>query len=925
LTKADAGRGLGRTAADHPRRGAAQAQYQAEHQPNAAQHRGQSANRARSAVDAGSRRVGLDRDEGLGEGPQSSLRDGNGFALDIQRYLDDEAVLPVRPVPAYRFRKFARRHKALLATTALVTTALVLGLIGTSWQAVRALRAESAALVEKDVKELALHAEEIQREIAEQARQESQKAAEDARREAAVSQALNEFLIQDLLGMADAAKQVEGRLSADPDVRLSTLLDRAANLSESRFIENPEVQATVHFTIAEAYRSTGQYEKAIQFYRRCFEQRTELFGDQHPDTFTAMRGLANALRDAGDYQQSLSMRQRTIPLAETLFGAEHELVLGELSSLGILFQDLGRFGEAREATTRAWQLAGSLLGPEHPTSRQSLGNLARLAGQLGDYSQAKELSDQHYELTELAQGPDHPDSIRSLGNRGLAELFLGDYQAALLSYQEAVKRAKQVLGSGHPSTLLLMNQLANVYQRLDRNDDAFDMHQQTYTGRLELLGPRHPDTLQSMHNMGLMHAVLGQYDQAQPILEQNLQLYRETLGDEHPTTLYPMATLARVMGMNGQFEASLALNHQILEHRRKLLGENHPDTLAATLAVAEIHYQLRRYPQAAEQLQDLWQRISQSLGQRHPQTLYVLEHWATALYASAHYSDARERFEEVIEISRHIKGESHPDVFSHRQNRIAVLSRLGQHSEVLQDARQLMEDAVAEFGETHEMALACHFALATSQLRADDLSAAEASLTAILSQLRQLGALQSENGAEVAGSLAAMYLTSGDITSAKAILEEVRDTAWNRQSDAWPWAKILSLYGDCLSQIGDIKQAESMLVGGFEALSQSSHDLHDPERSEELHQAARRLAEHFSRTDNVLERDRWRDIQRGLLSEAGRKQNDPSDFAQSREANSSPPLSVVKNGRSGQAAWQAIWCPFLLCVADKRFVERDYV
>ena len=57
-----------------------------------------------------------------------------GFAADIQRYLDDEPVVACPPSAGYRFRKFARRNKAALATAAIVTLALLLGLVGTNWQ-----------------------------------------------------------------------------------------------------------------------------------------------------------------------------------------------------------------------------------------------------------------------------------------------------------------------------------------------------------------------------------------------------------------------------------------------------------------------------------------------------------------------------------------------------------------------------------------------------------------------------------------------------------------------------------------------------------------------------------------------------------------------------------------------------------------------
>src|SRR6266545_4308887 len=61
----------------------------------------------------------------------------NGFAADVQRYLNDEAVLACPPSTWYRFRKFARRNRTTLAMAAVVATALLLGIVATAWQAVR--------------------------------------------------------------------------------------------------------------------------------------------------------------------------------------------------------------------------------------------------------------------------------------------------------------------------------------------------------------------------------------------------------------------------------------------------------------------------------------------------------------------------------------------------------------------------------------------------------------------------------------------------------------------------------------------------------------------------------------------------------------------------------------------------------------------
>ena len=63
----------------------------------------------------------------------------NGLARDIQRYLADEPVTASPPSPAYRFRKFARRNRRVLASGAMVIVALLAGTIISAWQAIRAI------------------------------------------------------------------------------------------------------------------------------------------------------------------------------------------------------------------------------------------------------------------------------------------------------------------------------------------------------------------------------------------------------------------------------------------------------------------------------------------------------------------------------------------------------------------------------------------------------------------------------------------------------------------------------------------------------------------------------------------------------------------------------------------------------------------
>ncbi len=72
----------------------------------------------------------------------------NGLAVDIQRHLDDEPVTAGPPGASYRLGKFVKRNRAGVIAAALVATALLLGIAGTTggmlWALDQKTRAERA-------------------------------------------------------------------------------------------------------------------------------------------------------------------------------------------------------------------------------------------------------------------------------------------------------------------------------------------------------------------------------------------------------------------------------------------------------------------------------------------------------------------------------------------------------------------------------------------------------------------------------------------------------------------------------------------------------------------------------------------------------------------------------------------------------------
>jgi hypothetical protein len=73
-----------------------------------------------------------------GKGSHAALRNRQWLAADLQRHLNNETVTARPPSSIYRFQKLIRRNKLAFAAGAAVTATLVLGVIASTLQAIRA-------------------------------------------------------------------------------------------------------------------------------------------------------------------------------------------------------------------------------------------------------------------------------------------------------------------------------------------------------------------------------------------------------------------------------------------------------------------------------------------------------------------------------------------------------------------------------------------------------------------------------------------------------------------------------------------------------------------------------------------------------------------------------------------------------------------
>lgn len=159
----------------------------------------------------------------------------SSLAGDIDRYLHNEPVQAGPPSATYRFRKLASKHRGALAIGAAFLLLLAAGSVVSTWQAVRATRAEREAAHERDqvVKEKQ-HSDELYLETLEAQKQEAmaRAIAESKRGEAAQQERIAEERLADGLVAIGDSRLALGQSDARDSFGEASDLRRRLGMSE---------------------------------------------------------------------------------------------------------------------------------------------------------------------------------------------------------------------------------------------------------------------------------------------------------------------------------------------------------------------------------------------------------------------------------------------------------------------------------------------------------------------------------------------------------------------------------------------------------------------------------------------------------------------------------------------------------------------
>jgi len=664
----------------------------------------------------------------------------SALARDLKRFLDGDPVEAGPPGAAYRFGKFARKHRAALATAGAFAAFMIAATVLSTWLAVRAIRAERTSESERNGAILARNAEATERS---RAQDREQMAIDAVRRYGDV--------LRESPGLKDepALVSLRATLLKEPQAFFKTLRDRlAADKNPSRESLHRLAHASSELgrltaEIGDKPDALGDHEEALAIF--------ESLAAGDPSASHARVDLAGShffigslLHETGREALALASLEQARALYQRLADENPPSTLFQrdlartMSSIGIVQLDMGRPADAMAAHEQARAIYERLvrefpsdakLERELAQKHNNIGAVHRATGHLDEglrcYDRARAILDRLVQKQPSAAVFDDLAAItynigRQQRDAGRTRESLKSLEAArtiasqLVHQNPSATRFQSLLGSIHDDVGALEQQLGRTSAALAAFAQAREIHE-----RLALANPavtRFQSDLSATHtNIGIAQIKSGRPAEAIASFQKSRAI-DERLVRDNPSGATFQNSLATSYQNTGNIQRDTGLRAEALQSYeqartiRERLAKEHPAIASFSRHLASIHTNIGdvqvdlHRPKAALESFQRAREILETLASDHPSSTDFQSALAGCKFNIGRVEHASGRLPAALEWLEQARAtwdrlaRANPSVALYQSNLATCLARIGslkRQTGRLSDALQSFEEARA--------------------------------------------------------------------------------------------------------------------------------------------------------------------------------------------------------------------------------------
>ncbi len=459
----------------------------------------------------------------------------NGLAADILRHLANEPIVARPPSASYRFQKLVRRNKFAVASVAAVSLVLVLGAAVSTWQAIRATRAEREQI-----------------KLRQLADANEKKAREEARR----SEQIARFLKDMLNGVGPSAAR--GR----DTTMLREILDKTTQRVDTELKDEPEAQLDLRLKLARVYFDLEDYKTTDQMSVETLKLAQAHFAGDSPAAADALHWRAMALMRLRDFETAEGVARQSLAMQTKLHGDDSPEAAAVLCVLGDILRHTGRNAEAETDFRKALAIRKDKFGEGDDEVAWALEGFGFALSAQGKMAEAKTAARESLAIMQKVHGDDHPYTSYEYWCLGsfLVEGTPEEVAEAEPYLRKAIAIQEKTVGKGKWSQAWMHHHLAIALAKLNQPEEA-ETHYREALAIARKEGPDRSDMIQLILGYVSFLRHNHRLADARPLAEEAVAVCRR-----HPERLWAsrkgraVATLRQVLTEIGDTNALAKLN-----------------------------------------------------------------------------------------------------------------------------------------------------------------------------------------------------------------------------------------------------------------------------------------------------------------------------------------------------------------------------
>ena len=377
----------------------------------------------------------------------------SSFAADIVRYLEDEPVLARPTSRRYRFSRFVRKNRTLVATLAFIALLLTVGTVVSTY-------------------------------FAYQANQYSQQAQLAAARSDNVLK-----IVTESFRSADPFAGNSANMSA------RDVLENAKRALQGKKLDFKGREKLLE-ALGDSFAGIGENQSAIAVRKELTELSIEQLGMEHPATIRRKNDLATSYIRNSQYDQSIEILEEILPLSEKRSGENALDTLGAKVNLVGSYFYKGRYQQAIDLGEQTLEQLNKEFGPEHKATLQLMHNLAGCYAAIDRCEDALKLSKNTYDRMYKFLGPNYPDTLNAQASCAIYMRSIEEKRdEARILMTQTVQQMTQKVGDLHPYTLKSMLTLSQMCAVDNKLEEAMHWAKKAFDVSSKNNGDNHPLTI----------------------------------------------------------------------------------------------------------------------------------------------------------------------------------------------------------------------------------------------------------------------------------------------------------------------------------------------------------------------------------------------------------------------------------------------